>query len=85
MSGKLTVKQAAGRMGVSPSLVYALCGRRLIRHERHGLRRGKIVIPEDAVEEYCRRRTVEAGEGTAPDPAPVRLRSSSRPRYLSLD
>lgn len=55
----LTVKEAASRLGVSPALVYALLERRRIRHERHGLGRGVIRIPEDALEEY--RRTREVG------------------------
>jgi excisionase family DNA binding protein len=48
----LSVKQAAARLGISASLVYGLCAAGKIRHERHGLRRGKIVIPEEAMEEY---------------------------------
>ncbi len=36
----LTVKEAAGRLGVSASLVYNLCARNRIAHERHGLGRG---------------------------------------------
>ena len=36
----LTVKQAAERLGISPTLVYALCARKRIRHERRGLWRG---------------------------------------------
>lgn len=56
----LTVKQAAERLGVSPALLYALCDARKIRHERHGLGRGCIRIPEDALEEYRKSVTVEA-------------------------
>lgn len=58
----LTVKQAARRLGVSPALVYALVAARRIRHERHGLRRGAIRIPEDALDEYRRRQTFDATE-----------------------
>jgi excisionase family DNA binding protein len=58
----LTVKQAAERLGVSPALIYALVSARKIRHERHGLRRGAIRIPEDALDEYRRRCTVDVGE-----------------------
>jgi excisionase family DNA binding protein len=58
----LTVKQAAARLGVSPALIYALVAAKKIRHERHGLGRGAIRIPEDALEEYRRRCTVEAEE-----------------------
>jgi excisionase family DNA binding protein len=73
-----TVKQVAERLGVSPGLVYALCARKRIRHERHGLGRGKLLIPEDALEEYRRRQTVGAepegrAELPAPRPEPVRL------------
>lgn len=55
----LTVKAAAERLGVSPALIYALVSARKIRHERHGLRRGAIRIPEAALEEYRRRRTFD--------------------------
>jgi len=53
-----TVKAAAEYLGLSPSLVYGLCSRKRLRHERHGLGRGKILIPEDALEEYRRSITV---------------------------
>jgi excisionase family DNA binding protein len=56
-----TVKQAAERLGVSESLVYALCANRMLRHVRVGIRRGRIQIPPDAVDEYLAGRTVEAG------------------------
>lgn len=58
----MSVKQAADSLGVSHALVYALCSARRIRHERHGLGRGKIVIPPDALDEYRRRCTVRAEE-----------------------
>lgn len=66
----LTVREAAERLGLSPSLIYALCHRRQLRHERHGLGRGKILIPEDALEEYRRQRTVGVEAG-AVEPAPA--------------
>ena len=53
-----TVKETAAQIGISPALVYALIARRKIRHERHGLGRGTIKIPEDAIEEYRRAVTV---------------------------
>ncbi len=55
----LTVAETAERLGISLAVVYALCSARKIRHERHGLKRGKIMIPESALEEYRRLRTVE--------------------------
>jgi excisionase family DNA binding protein len=71
----LTVKQAAQALNLSQSTVRALCGRRKLRHERHGVGRGKVLIPEDAVEEYRASVTVRAGAATPP-PArpPVTLR-----------
>lgn len=65
----LTVKQAAEQIGISPGLVYALCAARRIRHERHGLGRGRILIPEEAIEEYRRVHTVESEE-REPGPPP---------------
>jgi excisionase family DNA binding protein len=70
----LTVREASGRLGVSPSLVYALCAARRLAHERHGLGRGKILIPEGALEEYRRGQTVAAGEGTGPSPPAAPLK-----------
>jgi len=54
----LTVKEAAAQLGVSTGIVYGLCARRLLRHERYGLGRGRIKIPEDAIAEYRRSVTV---------------------------
>jgi len=68
----LTVKQAAVRLGVSPSLVYALCGTGVIPHTRHGRpgKRGCIRIEEAALESY-RQSCKGEGRHTA---APLRLR-----------
>jgi excisionase family DNA binding protein len=66
----LSVRQAAVELGVSTHTVYGLCKRKQLRHERHGLSGGKILIPQDAIEEY--RQSVTVGvrrEATAP-PAP---------------
>ena len=49
---KLTVKEAATQLRISAALVYALCAARKIKHERHGLGRGCIRIPVEALEEY---------------------------------
>jgi excisionase family DNA binding protein len=75
----LTVKQAAAQLGISPALVYALVQRRKIRHERHGLGRGTIRIPETALDEY--RRSREFGAEDRP-PAPERRRE--RLKHLRL-
>jgi excisionase family DNA binding protein len=73
----LSVREAAQALGVSAALVYSLCELRRIRHERHGLGRGTIRIPEDALEEYRRSVTVEKAEEAAtpppPKPKPVKL------------
>jgi excisionase family DNA binding protein len=72
----LTVKETAALFGISPGLVYALCSRKRLRHERHGLGRGKIKIPEDAIEEYRRSVTVPADTPTAVR-VPVKLKHLS--------
>jgi excisionase family DNA binding protein len=54
----LSVKDAAKELGVSASLIYRLCAAGRIRHERHGLGRGTIRIPHDALDEY--RKAAEA-------------------------
>lgn len=50
----LNVKQAAEQLGISVSLFYALIAAKKIRHERHGLGRGTIRIPPEAIDEYRR-------------------------------
>jgi excisionase family DNA binding protein len=65
-----SVAEAAKELGVSAGTVYALCAGKKIRHERIGLGRGTIRIPEDALEEYRRSVTVAAGrEAASPPPA----------------
>ena len=59
-----TVRQAADALGISPSLMYDLCARKLIRHERIGLGRGTIRVPADAIQEYRRSRTVGVADAT---------------------
>jgi excisionase family DNA binding protein len=54
----LSVHEAADLLGVSDALVYSLCAQKRIRHERHGLGRGTIRIPEDAIDEYRKSVTV---------------------------
>jgi hypothetical protein len=71
----MNVKQAAQILEVSAALVYALCRTKKLRHERHGLGRGRIVITPGALEEYRQRSTVGAGEPPpAPRARPVKLR-----------
>lgn len=58
---EMTVKQAAQKIGISPSLVYSLCRDGIVRHTRHGRpgKRGCIRISEEAVAEYlaaCQQR-----------------------------
>ncbi|VTR93074.1 transcriptional regulator : : HTH_17 [Gemmata massiliana] len=50
----MTVKEAADRIGISQSLVYALCHESILAHTRHGRPgcRGTIRISEDAVVAY---------------------------------
>ena len=54
----LTVKQAAARLRISPSLVYSWCEDHLLPHYRMGanVRRGKILIALDA---FLQSRKVE--------------------------
>lgn len=55
----LTVKEAANQLRLSSTTVYGLCQQKQLRHERLGLGRGKILIPEDAIEEYRQRQTIQ--------------------------
>ncbi len=61
----LTVRDAAARLGVSQALVYLLVAGRKIRHQRHGMKRGAIRIPLDALEEYEARCTVDTEDTRA--------------------
>jgi excisionase family DNA binding protein len=76
-----SVSETAAELGVSMGTVYALCSRRLILHERIGLGRGTIRIPEDAIEEYRRSVTVGAERATASKPPPV---PKPKLKHLSL-
>jgi excisionase family DNA binding protein len=72
---RFSVAEAAKELGVSAGTVYGLCSRRRLRHERHGLGRGRIKIPEDALEEY--RQSVTVGTERAasmPPTARVKLK-----------
>ncbi len=53
----MNVRQASERLEVSPSLVYSLCASGKLRHCRVGHGRGRLRIPEDAIEEYLARCT----------------------------
>lgn len=75
----LTVKQAAAALGVSPTLVYAIVEKRKIRHERIGLGRGVIRIPEDALEEYRKSREVGVVADTPPPDRRPRIKRDPMP------
>jgi excisionase family DNA binding protein len=66
----LSVKATAERLHVSVNTIYALCAERKLRHVRVGVGRGKVCVPEDAIAEYVRCRTVEA-DGAKPPPPRV--------------
>ena len=57
----LTVKQAAEKLRVSPSLVYSWCEDQLLPHYRMGGkgRRGKILIEEAALDAFLQGCKVE--------------------------
>lgn len=81
----LSVRAAAERLGISTGTLYALCAARKIRHERHGLGRGRIKIPEDALDEYRTQVTVTARAGPRQASEPPRSPPRTRLRNLSLD
>jgi excisionase family DNA binding protein len=78
---KYYVKEAAQAIGVSTSLMYLLLEKRRIRHERHGIGRGRYVITEEALEEYRKAREV----GVAIGDEPVAELPATRLEYLSLE
>jgi excisionase family DNA binding protein len=76
MGRLFTVKEAALRLRLSVGTVYVLVGRRQLRHVRVGTGRGKIAIPDEAIEEYLKRREVvvsptAVGGGPGRGAAPV--------------
>ncbi len=76
----LTVRKAAEQLGVSPGLIYGLCARMRLRHERDGLGRGTIKIPEDAIDEFRRSVTVcDLDQGL-----PVRSRVPVKLKHLAV-
>jgi excisionase family DNA binding protein len=68
---KLTVKEAAEQLRISAALVYALCAAKKIRHERHGIGRGTIRIPPEALDEYRKGCTSGGDEGGGTTVAPA--------------
>lgn len=67
----MTVKEAAGRLGVSVKLVYRLCDRRLITHRWVGASpnsRGRLVIDDDDFERYFESVTVPSDAGSLSSP-----------------
>ena len=73
MSSPLTVNEAAASLRLSPASVYSLCSRKLLRHQRVGVGRGKILIPTDAIAEYLAKGAVESSE-TVPDAPALKLK-----------
>jgi excisionase family DNA binding protein len=68
----LTVAEAAEILHLSASTVRSLCIARKLRHERHGLGRGVIRIPPDAIEEYRQSVTVTSAAPQAATRKPSR-------------
>lgn len=67
-----TVKEAAGVLRCSEGTVRALWEQRALRHERVGTGRGRLLIPESAIKDYRKSRTVAARRGdSAATPAPA--------------
>ncbi len=64
----LSVKEAANRLGVSPSLVYQWCTEKRLPHIRLGRahQRGKILLEEQDVLAFLTAARIEAGEETSP-------------------
>lgn len=70
MPSPLTVAEAAESLRLSPASVYSLCSRKLLRHQRVGVGRGKILIPPDAIAEYLAKGTVASVEAVPDAHAP---------------
>lgn len=77
----LTVFEAAKELRISLALCYGLIAARKIRHERHGLGRGRILIPSDALDEYRDGVTIDVG---ASRPSP-RAKGQKIGQFTELD
>jgi excisionase family DNA binding protein len=80
----MTVREVARLLGVSAGLVYSLVAAGKIRHERHGLGRGTIRIPSDAVAEYRLACTFD-GTTAATERRPWRGRFERVSPFFELD
>jgi excisionase family DNA binding protein len=85
----LTIKDAAKELKLSVNFVYRLVGSKLLRHERHGRgKRARIRIPEDALEEYRRSKTISVEKEVESPPPRPRTRktemSDLRRKHLGL-
>lgn len=67
----LNVKEAARRLGISPSTLYAMTAARRLAHYRIG--DGKILFAESDVDAYLQRCRVEPRTAAAPSAPPPRL------------
>jgi excisionase family DNA binding protein len=66
----MKVAEAAKRLEISPALVYSLIAAGKLRHCRVGHGRGRIRVPEDAIEEYLARCTFGVKEEKPVAPMP---------------
>ncbi len=66
----MKVADAAARLQVSAALIYSLIAAGKLRHCRVGHGRGRIRIPDDAIEEYLARCTFGVREEKPAAPTP---------------
>ena len=78
----LTVAQAAERLGLSKTTVYAMCSRErpLIRHYRLGATGATIRIPAEAIAEYLAAAMVEPDWTPRREPTMPPLRFLREPK-----
>jgi excisionase family DNA binding protein len=72
MTKLLTIPEVADILRCKPGVVYDLCEQKILRHCRVGTGRGRILVSEEAVEEYVKRCEVAAGTGQPVDAEPAR-------------
>lgn len=63
-----TIREAAARLRLNAGTVYQLVAAGQIRSVRVGPRRGRILVPEDAIDEYLRGGERRQAEPKAPPP-----------------
>jgi excisionase family DNA binding protein len=79
----LTVKQAAARLGVSTSQVYALCAKGKLPHHRFGVGKGALRISEEQLAAFIESAKFKPRAAELPALRHIQLHDGRRPEDAS--